>query len=104
MNRHETITIQPKFDIGTVVATPAALGAIQGSGQSPAEFLRRHVRGDWGDLCAEDRAANRAALLHGTRLLSVYKTARGVPVWIITEGVDESGRRGSTTILLPDEY
>jgi len=29
--------------------------AIEQAGQSPAEFLHRHVRGDWGELCDEDR-------------------------------------------------
>lgn len=44
----------PKFKLGQVVGTPGALEALEASNQSPAEFLDRHVRGDWGD--AESRA------------------------------------------------
>ena len=46
----------PKFPLGEVVATPGVLEILAESGQSPAEFLARHVHGDWGDVCAEDKA------------------------------------------------
>jgi hypothetical protein len=36
-----------KFDPGAIVATPGALAVLTDSGQSPAEFLGRHLRGDW---------------------------------------------------------
>jgi hypothetical protein len=39
----------PKFELGQVVATPAALKAIRSSGQTPSLFLRRHINGDWGE-------------------------------------------------------
>ena len=35
------------FALGQIVATPGALVALEVSHQSPAEFLRRHARGDW---------------------------------------------------------
>lgn len=61
--------------------------------------LKRHVDGDWGDVCAEDRAANEGALQEGDRLISAY-TKEGLPkIWIITEW-----DRSATTVLLPDEY
>lgn len=44
----------PKFDPGQIVATPAALSAIRSSGQTPTEFLRKHVNGDWGTLDGHD--------------------------------------------------
>jgi len=90
--------------LGQTVATPAALKAIQQAGQSPAEFLDRHVRGDWGDLCDEDEQANEDALQDGSRILSAYHTSTGQKIWIITEAADEDDRREATTILLPDEY
>ena len=34
----------------------------------------RHSRGDWGNLCEEDKIANDDALKHGFRLLSSYQT------------------------------
>ena len=36
-----------------------------------------------------------------SRLLSAYKTLKGVKLWIITEAEDDDGHRAATTILLP---
>lgn len=86
-----------KFSLGQLVATPNALAHV-----SPEEIvasLSRHVRGDWGDCCPEDRAANDAALTDGSRLFSVYHTAGRVRFWIITER-----DRSVTTVLLPEDY
>ncbi len=95
---------QPKFSLGQVVATPGALKALENAGQTAFEFLKRHVRGDWGELCEEDRQANDQALLDGSRLLSAYRTSLGDKLWVITEAADDSGNRAATTILLPSEY
>jgi hypothetical protein len=84
---------QPKFPFGQIVATPGALEALQKAGQSAKEFLQRHARGDWGEVCEEDRQANDQALLDGSRLLSAYRTSLGAKLWIITEAVDDSGNR-----------
>lgn len=97
-------TRRPKFSLGQIVATPGALEAIRDAGQSPADFLARHVRGDWGDLCEDDRRLNNLALTDGSRLLSAYTTAKGERLWIITEAADDSGRRAATTLLLASEY
>jgi len=88
-----------RFPLGQLVATPGALEVLQKSGQSPVDFLDRHAKGDWGDVCDEDRQANEDALDHGTRLLSAYRTQRGKRLWIITEA-----DRSATTVLLPEEY
>jgi hypothetical protein len=87
------------FDLGRLVATPAALGALKESGEDPYLYLGRHVIGDWGELSEEDKRANTLALVTGERILSSYRTARGVRLWIITEA-----DRRSTSLLLPDEY
>jgi hypothetical protein len=92
------------FTLGQVVATPGAWEAIRDAGQSPADFLSRHVAGDWGELHDDDRRLNNLALTDGSRLLSAYKTLRGERLWIITEAADDSGHRYSTTILRPEEY
>ena len=47
---------------------------------------------------------NDQALEDGSRLLSSYRTTKGDKIWIITEAVDDDGRRAATTLLLPDEY
>lgn len=90
---------QTKFPLGQTVSTPAALVAFNDAGQTPTLFLNRHVSGDWGEVCDDDKAANDNALLHGERILSAYRTAKGVKIWIITEA-----DRSSTCILLPEEH
>jgi hypothetical protein len=100
-----TTTIgKPKFSLGRLLATPGALRALEESGQTPQFFLARHVRGDWGEVCQEDKMLNDQALVDGSRLLSAYRTLKNVRIWIITEAADDSGHRAATTALLPSEY
>ena len=87
------------FPLGRVLATPGALDAMIRANQTPDEFLRRHIAGDWGELDAHDLAENLYSLKHGFRILSSYRTKAGTVVWVITEA-----DRASTTILLPQEY
>ena len=95
---------RPRFELGRVVATPAALSVLEDSGQMPDDFLHRHVHGDWGDLSEGDREANEEALRDDSRILSAYIIGNGKKIWIITEAVNDQGHRASTTILLPEEY
>ena len=95
---------RPLFKLGRTLATPAALQAIEQAGQSPAEFLDRHVRGDWGTVCDEDGKLNDEAVKDGSRILSAYVTSDGTKIWVITEAKDDNGNRAATTILLPEEY
>ena len=87
------------FALGQVVATPAALAAIEEAGQNPMQFLLRHVTGDWGDLPEEDKQENEFSLDHGFRIFSAYHTTDGVKFYVITEY-----DRSVTTFLLPHEY
>jgi hypothetical protein len=89
----------PLFPLGRLVATPGALEALAASGQSPTDFLARHLRGDWGDVCPDDKRLNDEAVKDGSRILSAYVTTAGVRLWVITEA-----DRSSTCLLLPDEY
>ncbi len=93
-----------KFSLGQVLATPGALDALQESGQTPAFFLARHVKGDWGEVCQEDAQLNDQALVDGSRLLSAYRTLKNVRLWVITEAADDRGNRAASTILKPSEY
>lgn len=88
-----------RFALGQMLATPGALEALEQAGQSPAAFVARHADCDWGVVDEEDARLNDEALIHGARILSAYRTALGVKVWIITEA-----DRSATTILLPSEY
>ena len=93
------IAPRPLLSLGRIVATPGALKAFEASGQKPDEFLARHAKGDWGDVCAEDSKANDDALVDGSRVLSSYRLRNGIKFWIITEA-----DRSSTCCLLPEEY
>ena len=94
----------PKFVLGTVVATPGALEALEKSGQSPVEFLKRHLQLEQGDLCDEDHDLNAEAVKDGSRILSAFKTSKDENLWIITEAADDQGQRSATTLLRPEEY
>jgi hypothetical protein len=61
--------------------------------------LQRHANGDWGEVCDEDRESNEEALIHGSRLMSVYSSKGEVTFWIVTEW-----DRSVTTVLLPEDY
>jgi hypothetical protein len=89
----------PLFPLGRTVATPGALKAVIKAGVPAVELLRRHQRGDWGDVCVEDAKLNNQAVEAGERLLSSYDLGGSVTVWIITEA-----DRSVSTMLLPHEY
>lgn len=96
MNHLPTI---PLFPAGHIVATPGALALLEQTNRSPLEFLSRHLRGDWGDLCREDKTENELSLKRGYRLMSSYPITETEKLWIITEA-----DRSVTTLLLPEEY
>ena len=89
---------EARFSLGRVVATPGALQAMKEHGINGLQLLARHVRGDWGDICPEDKKENEFSLQRRLRLLSSY-TIDGTKLWIITEA-----DRSATTFLLPSEY
>jgi hypothetical protein len=87
------------FALGRAVATPNALRVLEAHGVRPATLLRRHVRGDWGELSGADAAANREALEHGGRIFSSYRIGEDLTVWVVTEA-----DRSVTTVTLPEDY
>jgi len=89
----------PLFPLGNLYATPGALAAIEEAGLNPLALISRHVRGEYGDLCASDKRSNKQAIKEGSRILSAYVIAEGVKVYVITEA-----SRELTTVLLCDEY
>ena len=99
------VTTPPLFRLGILLATPGALEFIQTNDVDIQALVHRHVSGDDGDLCAGDKAANKVALKHGSRIFSSYRCVEGISdgdagrLWIITEA-----DRASTTVLLPSEY
>jgi hypothetical protein len=92
-----------KFEPGNVHSTPGVNAKLKDAGfmRFMIVSLNRHINGDWGNMCDEDKAANEEALVDGLRLMSVYKRKDHPDdtIWIITEA-----DRSATTILLPSEY
>ncbi len=93
------ITANTGFELGKIYITPGAIDALVESNQHAHEFLQRHGRGDWGELDEHDCREYELSVKHGFRILSAYRTAKAVRLWIISEA-----DRSSTTILLPEEY
>ena len=99
------VIFNPKFTLGTIVATTRVLQAFEKSNESALIFLQRHQSADWGNICQEDKELNDEAIKYEgdpdkqQRVLSSYKLDTGETIWIITEW-----DRSVTTILLPDEY
>lgn len=90
-----------KFNAGTLCMTKGVNDRVADDVRF-AEFVEsslvKHLRGDWGDLCEDDKLENEHALDDGGRLFSAYGSDPD-KIWIITEA-DGS----ATTVLLPDEY
>lgn len=95
----EDVPFEPKakFWLGRLFVTANAEADLDP--EDVHNCVNRHLSGDWGDLCAEDRGANEQALQFGGRLFSAYHDRKGVKFWIITES-----DRSVTTVLLPDDY
>lgn len=91
-----------KFELGTMVATR---GVNEEMDRNP-EFhdfvnksFERHINGDWGDICEEDKQSNDEALNNHGSLYSKYIFNGDISIFIITEW-----DRSATTILFPEEY
>ena len=87
------------FQVGRIVATPAAVECLAAANCKPADLLDRHICGDFGNVNEEDKLSNSEAIENGMRIVSVYNLIPDGTVWVITEA-----DRSSTCILLPEEY
>lgn len=96
---------QPKFDTGKIYLTPGAQDALAyhaNGAQMLVALLARHASGDWGELDESDRRMNERAVNDGNMILSQYRLPDKTVLWVISDPIDEMGRR-VTTILLPEE-
>lgn len=59
-----------------------------------ADSIRRHLRGDWGDVSAEDAESNDN---DRNNALSAYHAPTGAKIWISQTG-------NIITVLFPEEY
>ena len=81
-----------------------AMIALDESEQEEDFFLDRHAAGDWGSADEKDKQLNDEALVDGSRIQSAYRTLKGKEIWIITDAMDEEGKRPLTDISLSHEY
>ncbi len=86
------------FALGELLITPSAAYYLPAFYTAPIELIKRHQRGDWGDICEEDAIANQQAIIHQTRSVSSYLIG-DKKVLVITEA-----DRSSTTVLLAQDY
>lgn len=93
------------FPTGTLVQTcgvSAESNAYPVFALAVLNAITRHKKGDWGDLCDEDKKLNDNAVKGDDRILSAYMlpTREGMEkVYIITEW-----DRSVTTVLFATEY
>ena len=89
-------TITRLFDPGKFVVT----ASLKENTARLMPYLRRHLKGDWGDLDEADKNENDLAVKAGDlRIFSAYETDIVGKIWIITEA-----DRSATTVLLPSDY
>lgn len=92
------------FELGQLVATRAVADKMQEDSKF-ASFvqlsLNKYLNCDWGNMDAEDKALNDAAVKSGEeRIHAAYiMKSSGLKIWIITEW-----DRSATTILFPSDY
>ena len=90
-----------RFTPGQVLATSALISALEkqdGDHNVIHSLLARHLQGDWGTVCAEDKRTNEYALKNGERILSRYEHGE-ISIYIITEW-----DRSYTTIMRVQDY
>ncbi|WP_285421776.1 hypothetical protein [Pseudomonas sp. efr-133-TYG-23] len=93
------VTLQPRFPFGGLTFSSRVDALIRQDLLDPLPYVRRHICGDWGDVRAEHRRYNDAALELGGYLLSSYTICDGLDLCIFTEA-----DRGLTAVFLLDEY
>lgn len=86
------------FSLGQMLATISVLEVCKFGAIDLGPYIERHLAGDWGDVSADIRAANDAALAKGVGVLkSVYHPA-GRRIWLVTDS-----SRSQTVAMLPHE-
>jgi len=102
---------RPILKLGRQVVTSRAITALESARYDwqwyVAQLLYKHARGDWGNVCPEDKTSNDEAARNGGRVISSYKvdpfgsdSGHGSnALWVITEA-----DRSTTTVLLAEEY
>ncbi|WP_025807862.1 hypothetical protein [Pseudomonas chlororaphis] len=86
------------FSIGALILSPGIDRCMREGRLDPMSFLRRHARGDWGDVTDERWQDNDAGLQSGRSLESIYAVHRALSISIVTHA-----DRSETRIALLSE-
>jgi len=84
-----------RFDVGEIVITPAASGALAANEMILDDLLARHQAGDWGDVSAQVREVNERGLAEQFNLQSTYALPDSRRLVVVT-----NRQRTATTIHL----
>ncbi len=91
------------FNPGKYLFSPDAYEATERTAKNLDYFLARHLIGDWGVVCDETKAANEAALMNGSRIISEYLLSSGKTLRLVTEPADNKGHRDCTVAILLED-
>jgi hypothetical protein len=80
-------------------AVDAALKYLEYTAALIDDAVRRHGRGDWGEIGVDDMQANDMRATEGGTIASIYTSSTGIKFYVLTEA-----DRSVTTVLLPEEY
>ena len=100
-----------RFEPGVLAITRGIAEARRRGIINDGELLKRHFRGDYGEIDDEDKRANELSIKKGSCIVSGYDTDAG-RVLIITDPESEltllpeyvEGHRAFTTMILAEEY
>ncbi len=87
------------FSPGLIEVTDAAAAVCAALGEDPADYVARHLLGDWGAVDQEQRDANDFGARYGHDIVSLYRLADGTAIRVETS-LDHS----TTRLLLAAEY
>jgi len=88
----EHATILKPFPLGRIFIAPQAEELL--TRQEIARALRRHARGDWGEVRVEEVAENELALQEGRCVASFFRNAADREFCVMTDG------RRTTTLVV----
>jgi hypothetical protein len=85
------------FLTGRIYATPGVIDRLDSlAGEQRTRLvirlLIRHMTGDWGEIDADDKAANDHAVILGGRVLSAYRLPDDTPVLVIPRPIGRPPR------------
>jgi hypothetical protein len=88
-----------RFTPGTLQVSPIAIEALLRNEADLTLLLWRHLVGDFGEMCFDDKQVNERSIKAGGRVLSSYPLDDSTVIWVITE----AGWK-STLVIVREEY